>query len=182
MVKLLLNSCCSRPRPIFVFLTQKSAPHAQYSYRSWSYAIKFNHSSFKSSNVKKDSSPKWPILCVRVKPGFHYPSWRLELTTRVDGWPVSITRRPSTRLVETGLESLNSTHCSLFRVYNVALQTIVENERRKKTTNNDRKKLQKMHISLMPVKRLKLTKLVNCGCNITSDLGAYSIADRQQQN
>ena len=29
----------------------------------------------------------------RVKPGFHYPSWRPELTARVDGWPVSITRQ-----------------------------------------------------------------------------------------
>jgi len=28
-----------------------------------------------------------------LKPGFHYPSWRPELTARVDGWPVSITRR-----------------------------------------------------------------------------------------
>ena len=27
-----------------------------------------------------------------VKPGFNYPSWRPELTARVDGWPVSITR------------------------------------------------------------------------------------------
>jgi len=27
-----------------------------------------------------------------IKPGFHYPSWRTELTARVDGWPVSITR------------------------------------------------------------------------------------------
>jgi len=26
------------------------------------------------------------------KPGFHYPSWRPELTARVDGWPVFITR------------------------------------------------------------------------------------------
>jgi len=46
-----------------------------------------------------------------LKPGFHYPSWRLELTARVDGWPVSITRDgPLTRLVETGLNSpqLNS--------------------------------------------------------------------------
>ena len=54
-----------------------------------------------------------------VKPGFHYPSWRPELTARVDGWPVSVTRQhgpcwrarvftsrvdgPSTRVVETGL-------------------------------------------------------------------------------
>jgi len=28
-----------------------------------------------------------------VKPGFHYPSWRLKLTARVDGWPISITRQ-----------------------------------------------------------------------------------------
>ena len=59
------------------------------------------------------------------KPGFHYPSWRPELTARVDGWPVSITRQhgrafplaelkgpcvtrqlgPSTRVVETGLQA-----------------------------------------------------------------------------
>ena len=40
----------------------------------------------------------------RVKPGFHYPSWRPELTARVDGWPVSITRqhRPCWRVMETG--------------------------------------------------------------------------------
>jgi len=52
-----------------------------------------------------------------LKPGFHYTSWRPELTARVDGWPVSITRQhgpwwrahistsrvdgPSTWLVET---------------------------------------------------------------------------------
>ena len=39
-----------------------------------------------------------------VKPGFHYPSWRPELTARVDGWRVSTSRvdgGPSTRLVET---------------------------------------------------------------------------------
>ena len=28
-----------------------------------------------------------------LKPGFHYPSWRPELTARVDRWPVSITRQ-----------------------------------------------------------------------------------------
>jgi len=28
-----------------------------------------------------------------LKPGFHYPSWRPELTARVDGWPVSIIRQ-----------------------------------------------------------------------------------------
>jgi len=43
-----------------------------------------------------------------LKPGFHYPSWRPELTARVNVWPVSITRQhgPSTRVVETGLKSL----------------------------------------------------------------------------
>jgi len=30
---------------------------------------------------------------ITIKPGFHYPSWRPELTARVDGWPVSITRQ-----------------------------------------------------------------------------------------
>jgi len=30
---------------------------------------------------------------VWLKPGFHYPSWRPELTAPVDGWPVSITRQ-----------------------------------------------------------------------------------------
>ena len=30
---------------------------------------------------------------VSIKPGFHCPSWRPELTARVDGWPVSITRQ-----------------------------------------------------------------------------------------
>jgi len=55
----------------------------------------------------------WPFD--RVKPGFHYPSWRPELTSRVDGWQVSITRQhgpcwrarvstshPSTRAVNSG--------------------------------------------------------------------------------
>ena len=65
------------------------------------------------------------MVCVSVKsikPGFHYQSWRPELTARVDGWPVSINRRhgpcwrarvstsrvdgPSTRVVETGLYTL----------------------------------------------------------------------------
>ena len=56
----------------------------------------------------------------RLKPGFHYPSWRLELTARVDGWPVSITRQhgpcwrarvstsrvgPSTPTVNSGMET-----------------------------------------------------------------------------
>jgi len=30
---------------------------------------------------------------VKIKPGFHYPSWWPELTARADGWPVSITRQ-----------------------------------------------------------------------------------------
>ena len=34
-----------------------------------------------------------PTRVAGVKPGFHYPSWRPELTARVDGWPVSITRQ-----------------------------------------------------------------------------------------
>ena len=33
------------------------------------------------------------IWRAKVKPGFYYPSWRPELTARVDGWPVSITRQ-----------------------------------------------------------------------------------------
>ena len=47
-------------------------------------------------------------ICLWLKPGFHNPSWRPELTARVDGWPVSITRQfgPSTRVVETGLNCL----------------------------------------------------------------------------
>ena len=44
--------------------------------------------------------------CTVVKPGFHYqyPSWRPELTARVDGWSVSITRQlgPLTRAVNSG--------------------------------------------------------------------------------
>ena len=42
-------------------------------------------------------------MCV-LKPGFHYPSWRSELTARVDGWPVSITRQhgPCWWVMETG--------------------------------------------------------------------------------
>ena len=40
----------------------------------------------------------------KLKPGFYYPSWRPELTVRVDGWPVSITRQhgPLTRAVNSG--------------------------------------------------------------------------------
>ena len=33
------------------------------------------------------------VEAVALKPGFHYPSWWPELTARVDGWPVSITRQ-----------------------------------------------------------------------------------------
>ena len=32
------------------------------------------------------------LLTLTLKPGFHYPSWRPELTALVDGWLVSITR------------------------------------------------------------------------------------------
>jgi len=32
-------------------------------------------------------------LALIFKPGFHYSSWRPELTARVDGWPVSVTRQ-----------------------------------------------------------------------------------------
>ena len=35
----------------------------------------------------------WTLNYFFLKPGFHYPSWRPELTARVDGWPVSITRQ-----------------------------------------------------------------------------------------
>ena len=62
-------------------------------------------------NPKIYSIGSWPKIydSVRfgsyllIKPGFHYPSWRPELTARVDGWPVSISRvdGPSTRLMET---------------------------------------------------------------------------------
>ena len=43
-------------------------------------------------------------ILISLKPGFHYPSWRPELTARVDGWPVSITRRlgPLTLAVDSG--------------------------------------------------------------------------------
>jgi len=43
-------------------------------------------------------------LTAKVKPGFHYPSWRPELTARVDGRPVTITRQhgPLTRAVNSG--------------------------------------------------------------------------------
>ena len=37
--------------------------------------------------------PSLGLDLVSLKPGFHYPSWRPELTARVDGWPVSITRQ-----------------------------------------------------------------------------------------
>jgi len=37
---------------------------------------------------------RMPLLSARskLKPGFHYPSWRPELKAQVDGWPVSISR------------------------------------------------------------------------------------------
>jgi len=44
------------------------------------------------------------IIASLLKPGFHYPSWRPELTAQVDGWPVSISipTRPSRRPVNSG--------------------------------------------------------------------------------
>jgi len=45
--------------------------------------------------------PSWAVfihiqtLQLCLKPGFHYPSWRPELTAQVDGLPVSITRQHS---------------------------------------------------------------------------------------
>jgi len=75
-------------------------------------------------NASKNAcSDVLPCACnlLILKPGFHYPSWRPELTARVDGWPVSITRQhgpcwrarvstsrvdgPSTRVEETGLNT-----------------------------------------------------------------------------
>jgi len=63
-------------------------------------------------SVWDGSSDRLHQKAMSLKPGFHYPSWRPELTARVDGWPVSITRtpvnsasgnaRPSTRPVLTG--------------------------------------------------------------------------------
>jgi len=41
------------------------------------------------------------IIRLSIKPGFHYPSWRSELTARVDGWPVTGFHYPSTRAVLT---------------------------------------------------------------------------------
>ena len=43
-----------------------------------------------ATTYRRDS-PDVAKLC--LKPRFHYPSWRPELTARVDGWPVSITRQ-----------------------------------------------------------------------------------------
>jgi len=38
------------------------------------------------------SQVTWRLVAT-LKLGFHYPSWRPELTAPVDGWPVSITRQ-----------------------------------------------------------------------------------------
>ena len=53
------------------------------------------------------STSNWYDIQRRIKPGFHYPSWRPELTARVDGRPVSITRQhgPCWRVMETGRPS-----------------------------------------------------------------------------
>jgi len=47
-----------------------------------------------------------------VKPGFHYPSWRPELTARVDGWPVSITRRVDGRAFPLAELTGRDSHCT----------------------------------------------------------------------
>ena len=66
---------------------------------------------------RNQSAPTANWRNLPFKPGFHYPSWRPDLTAQVDGWSVSITRQhgpswrarvptsrvdgQSTRLVET---------------------------------------------------------------------------------
>ena len=74
---------------------------------------KVNHlvtSSAGVSSLCSSLSPFSPVdnirtmmIVWRIKPGFHYQSWRPELTARVDGWPVSTSRvdGASTRLVQT---------------------------------------------------------------------------------
>jgi len=60
---------------------------------------------------------------VDLKPGFHYRSWRPELTAQIDGWPVSITCQhgPSTRLVKTGLKSLQINRSYTRSIHSIAL-------------------------------------------------------------
>ena len=63
-----------------------------------------------------------------LKPGFHYPSWRPELTARVDGWPVSITRqhRPCWRArVSTSRVDGPSTHRCPWYAYSNAYCFII---------------------------------------------------------
>jgi len=61
---------------------------------------------------KKLPSAVWELRTIHgkgVKPGFHYPSWRPELTARVDEWPVSTGARfhwPSWRAVTRQLGPL----------------------------------------------------------------------------
>ena len=60
------------------------------------------------------------ILNLSLKPGFHYQSWRPELTARVDGWPVSITRQhgPCWRArVSTSRVDGPSRHATPMRVF-----------------------------------------------------------------
>ena len=44
------------------------------------------------SDTRRQANEKQPMKNSQTsfKPGFHYPSWRPELTARVDGWPVSL--------------------------------------------------------------------------------------------
>jgi len=78
----------------------------------------FIHKMCQMSHPYRRLRPLSPLLdLATLYLGFHYPSWRPELTARVDGWPVSIntgrvdgwwkpvTRQlgPSTRVVETAL-------------------------------------------------------------------------------
>ena len=50
------------------------------------------HCSFCSFKTLKHRRMRRDVVA-SLKPGFHYQSWRPELTARVDGWPVSITRQ-----------------------------------------------------------------------------------------
>ena len=59
------------------------------------------------SDVQRLRTSDKTHLRTELKPGFHYPSWRPELTAQVDRWPVSITRQhgPCWRVMETGHSS-----------------------------------------------------------------------------
>ena len=81
----------------------------------WNRSHVSNHTT-RLSLLSRATAPVLRVQPLLLKPGFHYPSWRPELTARVDGWPVSITRQhrwrarvstsrvdgPSTRPVNSG--------------------------------------------------------------------------------